>query len=106
MLNQKRVFVSLGASVLIFVIGSFFLLFTYRLLNSPAWMLTVMTWILIWPNLLLSKAGFPYPGRLVSLSIGPIADFAILSVLIYVALSLLMPKSPSTTRPPPPPQFE
>ena len=61
MLTQNRVLVSMGAGVFIFVSGFFVLLFTYKLLNSPKWMSTGMTWILVWPHLLLAKVGFPYP---------------------------------------------
>jgi len=104
MLSLKRVFVSVGAGIFSFVIGFFLLFFTYKLLNSPPWMSSAMTWILIWPNLFLAKAGVPYPGRILSLSLGPIADVSILSALIYTALSLVR-RSPANNTPPPPLHF-
>ena len=106
MLNKKRVVASIGVGIVIFALGFFLLLFTYKLLNSPQWMLTAMTWILIWPHLLLAKVGLPYPGIVVALSIGPITDIAILSGIIYAVLSLLMGKPPNTSPPPPPSRFE
>lgn len=90
MLDKKRVFLSLGAGVFIFVSGLFLMLFAWRLLNSPQWMLTGMIWILVWP-IRLSECviGIPYTGRVgLAISIGITSDVAILSGLIYAVLSL------------------
>ena len=109
MLNKKRAFVSLGAGIFIFVGGFLVLLLILRLLKSPQWMYTVLLWILIWPTRLIgcfftipylrgSAVAFP-------LTIGLIADIAILSSLVYAALTLFRRKSPSLF-PPPPPAFK
>jgi hypothetical protein len=105
MLNKKLVFVSIGGGILLFVIGSFLLLLTWKILKSPEWMSTVIAWILVWPVLLLVRVfPLPYPGTVgvvFALSIGITADVAILSGIIYAALSLLRRKSlgppPSST---------
>ena len=108
MLIKKRAFVSIGASIVIFLIGSFLLLLTYKLLNSPPWMSTVLVWILAWPLLLAARLfSIPSPGRvgvvMLGLSMGVAADIAILSGIIYLGLSPFWKKSPSP--PPPPPPF-
>jgi len=107
MLNKKRAIISLGASILVFVIGMFFLVFTYKLLNSPAWMLNGMVWILAWPIQLLNRAScIAYPGAALTLSSGVAADVAILSGLIYVALSRFSTKPLPPSPPPPPLRFQ
>lgn len=110
MLNKKRVFVSIGGGILIFVTGSFLLLLTWKILKSPEWMSTVIAWILVWPILLLLRVfPLPYPGKVAvvfALAIGTTADVAILSVIIYAVLSQLRRRSPSPPPPPPPVPFE
>lgn len=49
MLNKKRMLVSLGAGILVFMVGMFFVSLTYKVLNSPAWMMTGIFWLLAWP---------------------------------------------------------
>ena len=109
MLNKKRVFVSLGAGVLVFVIASFGILLTWKILKSPEWMSTAMVWIIAWPLLLLVKvACVPYPGRggiLFAVLISITIDVAVLSGLIYAALSLLSKKAPGAAPSPPPVPF-
>src|SRR5678815_1626770 len=102
MLNKKRAFVSLGAGILIFIAGSFLLLFTWRLLNSPPWMSTALVWILVWPTRLIGCiVTIPYPREgavAFTLSVGIISDIAILWGLVYAMLSLFkskpLPSSP------------
>jgi len=100
----------MGAGILIFVIGLFVLLLTWKILKSPAWMSTVMVWILGWPILLLTHVfPIPYPGGVAvvfALSIGLTTDVVILSGIIYATLSLLRRKSPSPPPPPPPLPFD
>lgn len=108
MLNKKRrALVSLGAGILIFVGSSFSLLLILRLLNSPQWMYTVIIWILFWPTRLIGCfITIPYQrgGALAFvLAIGVLTDVAILSVLVYAALSLIRRKSASLPPPVPPP---
>jgi hypothetical protein len=109
MLNKKRAFVSLGAGIFIFVVGFLGVLLMLRLLNSPHGMYTVLLWILIWPTRLIGCFfTIRYPGGgavTLPLTIGPIADIAILSGLIYSALTLFRKKSPSLS-PLPPPAFK
>jgi len=109
MLNKKRAFVSLGAGIFIFVGGFLGSLLILRLLNSPQWMYTGLVWILIWPTRLIG-CFFTIPylrGDAVAfpLTVGLIADIAILSGLVYAALTLSRRKSPSLS-PPPPPAFK
>jgi|SRR6185295_9538749 len=109
MLNTKRAFVSLGAGIFIFVGGFLGSLLILRLLNSPQWMYTGLVWILIWPTRLIG-CFFTIPylrGDAVAfpLTVGLIADIAILSGLVYAALTLSRRKSPSLS-PPPPPAFK
>ncbi len=106
MLNKKRAFISLGAAILIFVIASFVILLIWKILKSPEWMSTLMVWIIAWPILLLAKViSIPYPGRaglVFAISITITIDVAVLSGLVYAALSLLNGK-PQRVSPPPPP---
>lgn len=99
--------VSFGAALVIFVIVSFGVLLTWKLLRSPEWMTIIIAWIISWPLLLLVKVfGISYPGKgglVWAVVIGIAADIAVLAGLIYAGLSLLKPKSHST--PPPPVSF-
>ncbi len=109
MLNKKRALVSIGSGILIFVGGMFTLLFVLRLLNSPHWMYTIMIWILVWPARLAGSVfTIPYPedgGVMFVLSVGIVIDIAILSGVIYAALSKLRKKSIDPLPPPQPPSF-
>ena len=102
--------VSLGAGILVFVIGLFSILLVWKILNSPAWMTTGIVWMLVWPiRLLLFVICIPYPdrgGTALALTIGIAADVAILSRLIYVALSLFSGKPSRPSLPPPPPAYQ
>jgi len=110
MLNKKRAFISLGAGILTFVIASFVILLTWKILKSPEWMSTVIVWIIGWPILLLTKViRIPYPGRggivfaiLVSVTI----YVAVLSRLIYAGVSLINRKAQRPSPPPPPIPFQ
>lgn len=106
MSNGKKLLLAVGASLFFFAFGVLLLFFAYKLLNSPTWMLSAITWMLIWPNLLISKAGIPYPGRMLSLAVGPITNVTILSGLFYVVISLFRRTPPTTTTPPLPPRFD
>jgi hypothetical protein len=105
-LKRKRAVASLGAGIFIFIGGFLTLLFILRLLNSPQWMYTIIIWMLVWPTRLVGCViAIPYPkvgGAAFVLSIGIITDIAILSGLVYAALSLLGRKSPKVSPPPPP----
>src|ERR1044072_2950241 len=107
MVNKKRMLVSLGAGILLFVIGFLSLSFICRLVNSPAWMLNGMLWMLGWPIRILFTVGcIPYPergGAALILSVGTAADIAILTQLVYVVLSRFNRKSHQTSPPPLPP---
>ena len=109
MLNKKRAFLSLGTGIFVFVGGFLGLLFILRLLNSPHWMYTVLLWILLWPTRLMGCFfTIPYPGGgavAFPLTIGLFANIAILSGLVYAALTLFRRKSLSLS-PPPPPAFK
>lgn len=95
MLNKKRLFVSLGAGILIFVIASFIILLTWKVLNSPQGM-TVLAWRVAWPVLLSTRVvRIPSLGQgaivfsfLVSITI----DNVIVSGLVYAALSIVNKK--------------
>jgi hypothetical protein len=110
MLNKKRAFVSLGASVLIFIAGSFSLLFTYRLLKSPQWLSTLMVWILVWPTRLIKRIVTIQYSRVVAvavaLSVGILCDIAILSVLFYAVLSRFKSRPLPSSPPSPPLSFK
>ena len=100
--------VSFGAALVVFVVVSFGVLLTWKVLRSPQWMTTIIVWI-AWPLLLLVKVvGIPYPGKgglVLAVVSGIVTDIAVLSGLIYAGLSLLKPKSHSTSAPPPPVSF-
>jgi hypothetical protein len=110
MLNKKRAFVSLGAGILIFIGGSFLLLFTWRLLNSPQWMLTAILWILVWPTRLIGCiVTIPYPrvgAVALALSVGIISDIVILWGLVYAVLSRFKSKPLSSSHPSAPLSFK
>ena len=101
--------VSFGAALVVFVIVSFGVLLTWKVLRSPQWMTTIIAWIIAWPLLLLVKVlGIAYPGKgglVLGVVCGIFTDIAVLSGLIYAGLSLLRPKSHSTSSPPPPVSF-
>ena len=98
--------VSFEAALVVFVIVSFGVLLTWKVLRSPQWMTTIIAWIISWPLLLLVKVfGISYPGKgglVLAVVIGIATDIAVLSGLIYQGLSLLKPTSHSTSSPPPP----
>ncbi len=101
--------VSFGAALVVFVVVSFGVLLTWKVLRSPQWMTTIIAWMIAWPLLLLVKVvGIPYPGKgglALAVISGIVADIAVLSGLIYAGLSLLKPKPQSTSSPPPPVSF-
>jgi len=110
MLNKKRVFVSLGASISI-LIGLFVTVLFSRALKGPEWISTVIVSIFTWPVwLFVYVFPIPYPGRVGSvvlfLSMGVVADLTIFFVLIYAVLSLFKRKSPHSSPPPPPFPFQ
>jgi cobalamin synthase len=102
--------VSLGAGVVIFVMASFVVLFTWKLLNSPEWMTILLVWVIAWPLLLLVKIiHIPYPGEgaiVLAVVISITIDVAILAGLIYAALSLLNRRALPESPPPPPVPFQ
>ena len=111
MMNKKRMLVSLGAGILLFVVGLFSLLLIYRLVNSPAWLATVIVWMIVWPfRIFLMVVCIPhYPekaGVALMLAGGAAADIAILTQLVYLALSRFSGKSRRTAPPPPPPAYQ
>ena len=101
--------VSFGAALVVFVTVSFGVLLTWKVLRSPQWMTSIIGWMIAWPLLLLVKVvGIPYPGNgglVLAVVIGIATDIAVLSGLVYAGLSLLRPKSHSTSAPPPPVSF-
>jgi|GEM_PF-5088093 len=110
MLNKYRALGSLGVGILIFVIGMMVILFIWKLLNSPQWMTTGIIWLLCWPMWiamwffridLTSNSSVA-----IALSSGVIADIAILSLLIYLALAKFSRLSPRPSSPPPPTPFD
>ncbi len=109
MLNKYRALGSVGAGILIFVIGLLVILFIWKLLNSPQWLLTGMIWLLCWPWwLVMCVVHIPLTTNAnlaIALSSGAIADIAILSILIYVALARFSRMSPRPSSPPPPAPF-
>jgi hypothetical protein len=108
-LNRKWALVSFGAALVVFVIVSFGVLLTWKVLRSPQRMTTIIAWMIAWPLLLLVKVvGISYPGHLglvLAVVVGIATDVAILSGLVYAGLSLLKPKSHLTSSPPPPVSF-
>jgi hypothetical protein len=109
MLNKKRMLVSLGTGIFLFLVGLFSILLIWKLLNSPAWMTDGIVWMLAWPIRLLSMVTpLPYPergGAVLALSVGAAADIAILTGSIYAALSRFRSKWRPPSPPPPPPAY-
>lgn len=79
--------VSFGAALVVFVVVSFGVLLTWKVLRSPQWMTSIMAWTIAWPLLLLVKVvGIPYPGKgglFLAVVSGTATDIAVLSGLIY-----------------------
>jgi hypothetical protein len=110
MLNKKRALGSVGAGILIFVSGMFFILLVYKLLNSPLWLITGSLWLLGWPFWLVTYVVcIPLTAKAslaIALSTGVAADIAILSGLVYATLSLFSRSLTRPTPPPPPASFD
>lgn len=108
--DAKRALGSVGAGILIFVIGFLVILFIWKLLGSPLWMLTGIAWMLCWPFwLLTSVVHIPLAARAnlaIALCSGVLADVAILSGLVYAALSRFSRMSPRPSSPPSPVPFD